>query len=106
MHTANDQYYLFLDDFLFEESASCLEPTGVQVADVTTTGATLSWNAGGEESAWDIFVTDDATILPNDATTPTVANIADNPYALTGLTSGTTYYVYVRAICGENEVSA
>ena len=105
-HTANDQYYLFLDDFLFEESASCLEPTGVQVADVTTTGATLSWNAGGEESAWDIFVTDDATILPNDATTPTVANIAENPYALTGLTSATTYYVYVRAICGENEISA
>ncbi len=105
-HTSDDQYYLFLDDFLFEESASCLEPTGVQVADATTTGATLSWNPGGEESAWDIFVTDDASITPDETTTPTVANIAENPYALTGLTSGTTYYVYVRAICGENEISA
>jgi len=105
-HTANDQYYLFLDDFLFEESASCLEPSGVHAANATTTGATLSWNSGGEESAWDIFVTDDATITPDGTTTPTVANVAENPYALTGLNSGTTYYVYVRAICGENEVSA
>ena len=105
-HTSDDQYYLFLDDFLFEESASCLEPSGVLVADATTTGATISWNAGGEESAWDIFVTDDASITPDETTTPTVANVTDNPYSLTGLTPATVYYVYVRALCGENEFSA
>ncbi|MBO7493968.1 MAG: fibronectin type III domain-containing protein [Bacteroidales bacterium] len=105
-HTSDDQYYLFLDDFLFEESASCLEPSGVQVADVTTTGATISWTAGGEETAWDIFVTDDATVEPDETTTPTVAGTEANPYSLTDLDPATIYYVYVRAICGEDEVSA
>ena len=105
-HTSDDQYYLFLDDFLFEESASCLEPSNVQVADVTTTGATISWTAGGEETAWDIFIIDDATVEPDDTTTPTVAGTEDNPYSLTDLDPATIYYVYVRAICGEDEASA
>ena len=105
-HLSDDQYYLFLDDFLFEESSSCLEPSSVHVADITTTGATISWTAGASETAWDIFVTDDATIEPDDTTTPTVAGTENNPYSLMDLTAGTTYYVYVRAICGEDEVSA
>ena len=105
-HTSDDQYYLFLDDFLFEESASCLEPSSVHVADITTTGAIISWTAGASETAWDIFVTDDATIEPDDTTTPTVAGTEDNPYSLTDLTPATIYYVYVRAICGEDEASA
>ena len=104
-HTSDDQYYLYLDDFLFEESTSCLEPTGVQVADATTHGATVSWTAGGSETAWDIFVTADATNVPDGTTTPTVANTNNNPYSLSNLSAGTVYYVYVRAICSGTEVS-
>ena len=99
--TSNYQYYLFLDDFLFEESASCLEPTGVAVADVTTTGANVSWTAGGEETAWDIYVTDNYEDVPDETTTPTVAGTSDNTYELTSLTPATIYYVYVRALCDE-----
>jgi hypothetical protein len=102
-HTSNDQYYLFLDDFLFEESASCLEPTEVTVSNATTTGATISWTAGSNETTWDIFVTDDATVVPGETTTPTFANVTSNPYNLTGLTSCTIYYVYVRAIKGSDK---
>ena len=102
-HTSNDQYYLFLDDFLFEESASCLEPTEVTVSNATTTGATISWTAGSNETTWDIFVTDDATVVPGETTTPTFANVTSNPYNLTGLTSCTIYYVYVRAIKGNDK---
>ena len=105
-HTSDDQYYLFLDDFLFEESASCLEPTNVVASNETTTGATLTWTNGGEETAWDIFVTSDATIVPDDGTTPTYANVTTKPYPITGLTPATTYYAYVRAKCGAKEASA
>lgn len=104
-HTSDYQYFLYLDDFLFEESPSCIEPTGIQVADATTHGATVSWTAGGSETAWDIFVTADATIVPDDNTTPTVANTNNNPYSLSNLSAGTIYYVYVRAICSGTEVS-
>ena len=104
-HTSNDQYYLFLDDFLFEESASVLEPTSVHAADETTTSATISWTAGASETAWDLYVTEDANDVPDETTTPTVANISDNPYSLTNLTPATYYYVYVRANVG-SETSA
>ena len=104
-HTSDYQYYLFLDDFLFEEAASVLEPTGVHVAEETTTSATISWTAGGDETAWDLYITDDETDVPDETTTPTVASTSDNPYSLTGLTPATYYYVYVRANAG-SEVSA
>ncbi len=104
-HTSDEYCDFFLDDFLFEESPSCIEPTGVQVADVTTHGATVSWTAGGSETAWDIFVTADATIEPDGTTTPTYTNINGNSYSLSNLSAGTIYYVYVRTICSGTEVS-
>jgi hypothetical protein len=100
-YTSDYQWYLWLDDFLFEESASCLEPTAVTASDETTTGATISWTAGGEESAWDIYVTDNYEDVPDETTTPTVANTSNNPENLSSLTPATTYYVYVRAICDQ-----
>ncbi len=105
-HTSDNQYYLFLDDFTFEGAADCLEPSSVLADNITTTGASINWTAGGEEVAWDIYVTDDATIVPDDGTTPTYANISTKPYPLTGLTPATTYYVYVRAACKGTETSA
>ena len=106
-HLSDDQYYLFLDDFLFEESSRCLEPTNVQVTSVTTDDANITWEPGGDESAWDIYVTDDIDDVPDESTTPTYSNI-DNlgTYNIYDLVPGTTYYVYVRAICGDDEVSA
>ena len=105
-HTSDDQYYLFLDDFTFEGAADCIEPSSVLADNITTTGASINWTAGGEEVAWDIYVTDDATIVPDDGTTPTYANISTKPYPLTPLTPATTYYVYVRAACKGTETSA
>ena len=105
-HLSNYEYYLYIDDILFEESASCLEPTNVVASGITTTGANIRWNAGATETAWDLYVTTTDTIIPNDATTPTVANTSDNPYPLENLTPATTYYVYVRAACSATETSA
>ena len=105
-YTSDYLYYLLLDDFSFTEASACLEPSSIVVSNETTTGATISWTAGASETAWDIFVTDDATIEPDDTTIPTVAGTENNPYSLTDLDPATIYYVYVRAICGEDEVSA
>ena len=102
-HTSDDQYYLFIDDVLFEEAASVLEPTGLAISDETTTGAILSWTAGSDETKWDIYVTDDIADVPNDGTTPTVAGTSTNPYDLTGLSSCTIYYAYVRAVKGSDK---
>ncbi len=101
-HTSDNQYLLFIDDFKFEEAASCLEPTNVLVDNITTTGATISWTPGATETAWDIFMTKDATIVPDESTTPTYANVTDNTDYPVSCDHSSTYYVYVRAICSEN----
>ena len=105
-HTSDYQYYLFIDDFLFEESGSCLEPSNLAISNETTTGATLSWTAGSDETAWDIYVTDDMNDVPNETTTPTYADVTTKPYNMTGLTSCTIYYAYVRSKCSETSASA
>ena len=79
---------------------SCLAPTDLAVADVTTTTASVSWTANSGESAWEYQVVESgvAPDATGDAT-------SDNPLALTGLTANTTYDVYVRANCGTNGTS-
>ena len=68
-YTSEDSYYLFLDDFLIEEAPDCLEPTDVLASNETTTSATISWTAGGSETEWDLYYTDDASDVPTASTT-------------------------------------
>ena len=104
-YTTADSYYLFVDDFTFEEAPDCLEPTNVIASNITTTSADITWTNGGSETSWDIFATDDSTIVPDGTTTPTVEGVTTKPHQLT-LQPGTTYYVYVRAACSSTETSA
>ena len=104
-YTSGDSFYLFVDDITFEEAPDCLEPTNVDAINITTTTADITWTNGGDESEWDIFVTDDSTIEPDGTTTPTVEGVTTKPHQLT-LQPGTTYYVYVRSACSSTETSA
>ena len=104
-YTSDYLYYMFLDDFSFTEASACVEPSSITAERVTTTGAFIGWTPLGSESYWDLYVTSDATDVPDDTTTPTVANTPNNPYELTGLTPATTYYVYLRAVCDVTEKS-
>lgn len=82
---------------------NCLSPTAAQVVvtDMTPVqsgfDATLSWPSG-EESGWDVYVTDDASYVVGPAT-PATYNVTDPTVLISGLASSTTYYVYVRAYC-------
>ena len=77
----------------------CPAPTGLVVSNVTQTAATLGWTAGGTESSWDILVTTQANLVPDEGTTHTILNSQFSILNLTGLSAGTTYYAYVRANC-------
>ena len=77
------------------------KPTGVTVSNVTTSAATISWTAGGSETEWEISC---STSSSEPAVDGSYTTVSTNPsYNATGLTSGTTYYVYVRAVNGENK---
>ena len=77
----------------------CYMPTGVTVTDTTYDGGTISWTAGEEgQTQFEVHVyntTYDSTYTVNNATS----------LELTGLYSGNTYNVQVRAICGSEYYS-
>ena len=83
---------------------SCAKPQSFNATGITAHEATLTWTAGDAESNWDVYVTTDSEIVPDDDTTPTY-QVTECSKALTELTAQTTYYAYVRANCGGGDLS-
>ena len=92
--------YIYIDDVTLSNTPNCLEPTITGVTSVTTSTASLSWEAGNAgQDHWDIYYSKSST-APTNETTPTIVNTDQNPYPLTGLQHSSTYYVWVRGNCG------
>ena len=83
---------------------SCLAPADLEVAEITTISANLTWTASpSNETAWNIEYGADG-FTQGDGSGTTVAATA-NPYAFTGLTANTSYDVYLQANCGAGDTS-
>ena len=87
---------------------SCSVPSAITFSNITDSAATVSWTAGGTETAWNLeygptgFVQGEGTVVAVDASAITETGVS---YALSGLSSGTTYDVYVQADCGDGLTS-
>ena len=99
-YSASSVYGFGVDDFTVMENPSCIDPTDLTVADITTTTASVSWTANSSETAWEYQVVESGA-----APAATGEATSDNPLALTELTGNTTYDVYVRANCGADGTS-
>ena len=99
-NSASSYYGFGVDDFTVMENPSCIDPTDVTVADITTTTASVSWTADSSQTAWEYQV-----VAGGATPAETGEATSDNPLALNGLTSNTTYDVYVRANCGTDGTS-
>lgn len=92
---------IYIDNVYVEKSPTCFRPLNLSCQHATTQSVTLTWQPFGKETAWDVAYVaaggqvDDATIVP--ATTTT--------FELTGLVHSTKYDIYVRANCGDGDVS-
>ena len=75
---------------------SCGQPSGLTATDISTDGATLSWNEFGYATNWTVFYR--ATEGNNEYTEISVSGTPST--TLTGLTSNTEYEFYVVADCG------
>ena len=74
-------------------------PTNLAISNLTTTSATLTWNAAGE-SSWEVAINTTGATPATEAGTGTVVNAAT--YDFSELTTETTYYAFVRVKDGEN----
>ncbi|MFZ9968967.1 MAG: fibronectin type III domain-containing protein [Bacteroidia bacterium] len=80
---------------------ACQVPSGLSASAVTETGATIAWTAGGSETSWEISIQAPGIGAP----TGNGTNITANPYVATGLTSNTSYEVYLRSVCSPTNKS-
>ena len=99
-HGNTSYYYWFVDDVTVKLIPSCKPPTNLVVSDITSSGASISWTAGGSEIAWQYAYVEAGAAVPTefeDASNPTVE--------LTGLTANTSYDFYVLAYCSATDQS-
>lgn len=86
------------------DDITCPSPTEFTINNITDNSAELSWNAGANETTWDIYLTTEENDVPTMETQPTFTTTATH-YTLTDLSASDNYYVYVRANCGGGEYS-
>ncbi len=80
---------LYLDDVTLEEVPSCPDMTGLEVAAVTSSSITLSWNSVAGATGYTVY----------DAEGELVASVSDTAYTINDLDGNTQYTFGVRANC-------
>ena len=105
--TSNYGYGIHIDDVIIMDAngstppvTTCDVPTNLAVSNITTTGATATWTAGGTETAWNLqykaaSAADWSSAIPVTAATYTFAGLAPN----------TQYQVRVQAACDATTTS-
>ena len=81
---------------------ACPNITNLNVTNITTDSADVSWQAGNIETSWEIVVQNVGQGTPSGSGTATSTN---NPYSISGLVASTGYEVYVRGNCGDGDYS-
>src|SRR5690606_35053100 len=85
---------------------TCVEPTNIQVSNVTHNSATIGWDASVTPPAMGYDIYYSATNTPPTATSvPQVQNAQGLSADITGLAPITTYYVWVRSHCSGTDQS-
>ena len=104
-YSAANMNRLYVDDINIDVSPSCSEPTALTVAtaSITASGATASWTAPvtAPSNGYEVYYST-SNVAPTSATVLTATNSVTSATAsapITGLTSATMYYVWVRSAC-------
>ena len=103
----------YIDDICVEDFDACVRPKGVNVKNITDEYVEFEWAKSSFVSQWCVAVTkqkDNISLyLDNPTTAYQVATKIDtvttNPYQMVGLDANTTYYVYVKSMCGDDKDS-
>ena len=100
----NNGLSLLLDDIhgaMIFPNSDCVVPYGLQIRNITTTGADISWSGDGYASSWVVEYSTQSTFAG--ATQQTVTGTPS--LSLSGLTPDTKYYVRVKSDCLLGEYS-
>ncbi|MCF6129199.1 fibronectin type III domain-containing protein [Flavobacterium sp. AS60] len=82
---------------------TCPSPVNPIVTSITATSAVLGWTDTSGATSWEVFALACGSAPPTASSVGQVVSV--NPYVITGLTPGTCYNFYVRAICSPTDNS-
>ena len=92
---------IYVDDVTLEELPSCVEPIQVAATNITYSGATISWTPSSTSQTNFIVAYGTSNNISSMATVTSSSNSA----TLSGLSSGTEYFIKVRGICSGSDTS-
>ena len=106
-HTsASSNRYFILDDIVVDTIVACEKVFEIKVSNIQSNGATFKWNQAAADK-WQVVVATKGTLKPADIEAKDASIVIDtiadtNPFKLADDTieANTQYYVYVRAVCG------
>jgi len=99
-HVSANSHNVFIDDITISEAETYKRPKNLSVSSFDSSSATLTWDNGSDETAWEIAYSTKEDFDPK--TEGIKIPVTENPYTLTGLIDGVTYYAYVRSNYGGN----
>ena len=85
-------------------SINCLAPAGGRVSTIRTGAFDLSWSAAANTTSYEVFVTDDASLRPDETTTP-LGSTSETTYSFENLNEVTKYYAWLRSSCSASDKS-
>ena len=103
--TGNSYLYFNIDDVSVEVIPTCWVPTVLNVIETSYNSASLTWNAGKDETEWNIQYKKTSESEWGNPIHVTSLPDNENPYVLTGLKRGATYDVRVQAYCDADDQS-
>jgi subtilisin family serine protease len=101
--TSNQGNNLFVDDVQVEVPVNCFPPENLRVDDYTSSEAAISWTGVEPATAWDL----EYGLSGFEPGSGTSIHITENQYTeLSGLEQNTSYDVYVRSACDDENQSS
>ena len=93
---------MYIDDINIDYIPNCLHVTNLHTTSVDSTAATIVWQAGGEETEWEVILVEgNGGAIPDEEAT--IESIQETPsYTAEDLSSASFYTIYVRANCGNS----
>ena len=93
---------MYIDDINIDYIPNCLHVTNLHTTSVESSTATIVWQAGGEETEWEVILVEgNGGAIPDEEAT--IESIQETPsYTAEDLSSASFYTIYVRANCGNS----
>ncbi|MFV0571160.1 MAG: choice-of-anchor J domain-containing protein [Xanthomarina gelatinilytica] len=92
---------LNIDDVSITDAPPCPMPFNAALDTVTSSGAEFSWEAGYQETSWNVVVQEAGMHAPTEGG----ESVSENNYEASGLEPNTAYEFYIQSNCDANGVS-